>query len=76
MDAVQIDAIDIQLIEFKTSSGTIDINPVQVVYVLNDKKDYHLEKERNSCVIGLLNGINQVVSEPRSEVVRKLMRLK
>ena len=76
MDSIQIESLDINLVEFKTSRGTIDINPVQVVYVLNDKKDYHLEKERNSCVIGLLNGINQVVSEPRSQVVRKLMRLK
>lgn len=75
MESMQIDSIDIILIEFKTLKGTVDINPVHVMMVLDESKSYDLPSERNSCVIYLSNGFKTVVSHSRKDVLKKLQRL-
>jgi hypothetical protein len=58
-------------VEFKTNSGTIDINPIHLVMVLDEVRDI----KRNSCVLFLSNGMKQVVSEDRETVIKKIQRL-
>ena len=71
METIDINQIDINLVEFETKKGTIDINPQAVAMVLNEE-----EKFRDSCVIFLNNGMKCVISETRKEAIRKLQRLK
>ena len=72
---VSIESIDVNLIEFQTNKGTVDINPQAVAMVLDESKSTDLPRERRSCVIVLTNGFKAVVSHTRKETVNKLMRL-
>ena len=71
MEPVDINQIDINLVQFVTEKGTVDINPLQVAMILNEEKKFN-----NSCVIFLCSGVKCIVSEKRADVVRKLLRLR
>lgn len=71
METIDINQIDINLVEFETKKGTVDINPQAVEMVLNEE-----QKFRDSCVIFLSSGTKCVISETRKEAIRKLQRLK